>query len=66
MNLGELLKSWIDELDDLKATLYSLGDKAESMQYSLLAAEALRLSMCIIEMQKHQLGEQVNVRATTI
>jgi hypothetical protein len=56
MTIGEVIKLWEDELQELKGVLYQLGDKADTVQYNLYAAEALRLSMCINEIYKQQIG----------
>lgn len=50
--MNELLRQWRSELHELKGVLYQIGDKADSNQYNLYAAEALRLSMCISELQE--------------
>ena len=50
--MKELLEQWQNELHELKGVLYQIGDKADTNQYNLYAAEALRLSMCISELQQ--------------
>jgi len=49
--MNELLKTWRAELLELKGVLYQIGD-SEPNQYNLYANEALRLSMCISELQQ--------------
>lgn len=45
--LQEMLRAWEDELAEKKAMLYKIGDQGTSLQYNLLATEALTLSVCI-------------------
>lgn len=49
--MKQLIKKWTDDLDDLKATLYSIGEKGDSLHYNLLSTEAMVLSACIIDLQ---------------
>jgi mRNA-degrading endonuclease toxin of MazEF toxin-antitoxin module len=55
--MNELLQEWQSELLDLKESLYQLGDVADTCQYNLYAAEALRLSMCISALQQVIIAE---------
>jgi len=49
--ITRLLLDWNNEMNHLKETLWDIGDKGDSFQYNILSAEALRLSMCINELQ---------------
>ena len=66
MKLEIVIKKWQDDIDDIKTTLYNLGEKADSLQYNLLSAEALRLSMCINDLREWQLEEMTSVKQPTL
>lgn len=53
--MDEVLNDWYYEMEELKAKLYELGDKGDSFQYNILAAEALRLTICICDLQRKML-----------
>ena len=53
--MDEVLNDWLHELNTLKVDLYNLGEKGDSVQYNILATEALRLSMCICDLQRKML-----------
>ena len=47
----KLLADWKEELHNLHCGLYAKGEEGHSLHYNVLSAEALRLSMCINELQ---------------
>ena len=47
-----ILDHWEAELKILKQQLFDLGSEAHTHRYSILSMEALRLSMCISDVQK--------------
>ena len=47
----KLLSDWNEELHNLHCDLYAKGEEGHSLHYNVLSAEALRLSMCINELQ---------------
>ena len=47
-----ILDHWEADLKLLKQQLFDLGHEAHTHRYSILAMEALRLSMCISDLQK--------------
>jgi len=47
-----ILDQWETELKLLKQQLFDLGSEAHTHQYSILSMEALRLSMCISDLQR--------------
>ena len=51
MPLNDLLASWKDDLDEIKADLYVKGEKGDSLHYNLLSTEALILATCIADLQ---------------
>jgi hypothetical protein len=53
-----LLNEWTDELTSLKLDLYDLGNEPDSFKYNILATEALRLSMCICDLQRKLLTQE--------
>ena len=48
----ELIEEWGLEYAELKGLLRKLGGEADSLQYNLIASEALRLSQCISDVQQ--------------
>ena len=56
--MNDVLNEWTDELTSLKIDLYNLGEKGDSFQYNILAAEGLRLSMCICDLQRKLLTQE--------
>lgn len=46
-----ILEEWRSEFIDLKKILAEKGAEAHKNEYNLLSAEALRLSMCICDLQ---------------
>ena len=56
-----LLAYWKEELHNLHCDLYAKGEEGHSLHYNVLSAEALRLSMCINDLQDtllQQKGDQ--------
>jgi len=51
----ELIEEWGLEYAELKGLLRKLGGEADSLQYNLIASEALRLSQCISDVQQMML-----------
>lgn len=45
--LKNIIAQWQGELDELKGVLVMKGGEAASLEYNILATEALRLSICI-------------------
>ena len=45
--LREMINKWKDELLSIQEVLVLKGGEASSLEYNLLSAEALRLSLCI-------------------
>lgn len=56
--MNDVLNEWSHELNSIKVDLYELGNKPDSTQYNLLATEALRLSMCICDLQRKLLTQE--------
>jgi len=45
--LKDLINQWKLEFGEVRSALIEIGAKGDSLEYNLLANEALRLSMCI-------------------
>lgn len=56
--MNDVLNEWTHELNSIKVDLYNLGEKGDSFQYNILATEALRLSMCICDLQRKLLTQE--------
>lgn len=50
--IKETINKWQIEYDQLKELLAELGEKADSVEYAILATEALKLSEYIRDMQR--------------
>ena len=60
MTDGKLLLDRTTRLHELPCDLYNKGEEGHSIPYNVLSAEALRLSMCINELQAVLLKEKTN------
>lgn len=47
--LKQLIEKWKDDYRDIKNALVEIGAKPHSLEYNLLATEALALSCCILD-----------------
>ena len=45
--IKRMIGEWKKEFESIRDYLIEMGDKANTLEYNLLSAEALRLSMCI-------------------
>ena len=50
MTKTEVLDTWKIEYQEVKEQLMTLGAKADTLEYNLLSAEALRLHECILDL----------------
>lgn len=51
-----ILAEWKEQVAEIKANLYDIGEKGDSLHYNLLATEAMALSQCIMELQDYLLS----------
>lgn len=49
---NDLLNIWLEEYDDLKDALCHKGNEAHTVEYAILATQALKLSECIQGLQQ--------------